>query len=91
MYPHGFYKAAIEHNGETIKRMSTFFPAHWSREKVMHTIYAAYDHFIESGAIAKLGDDGKFKIKGLIPEGIEIEMILTQKGKLITAYPLLKQ
>jgi len=55
----------------------------------MHKIYAAYDHFIESGAIAKLSDDGKFIISGLITEGIEIEMILTQKGKLITAYPIL--
>ncbi len=56
----------------------------------MHKIYAAYDHFIESSAIAELSKDGTFKIGGLITEGIEIEMILTQKGKLITAYPLLK-
>ena len=55
----------------------------------MHKIYAAYDHFIESGTIAELCDDGKFKITGLITEGVEIEMILTQKGKLITAYPIL--
>ncbi len=55
----------------------------------MHTIYAAYDHFIESDTIAKVSQDGTFKIRGLITEGIEIEMILTQKGKLITAYPIL--
>ena len=55
----------------------------------MHTIHAAYDHFIESGAIAELNTEGKFIIRGLITEGIEIEMILTQKGKLITAYPIL--
>jgi len=90
MYPHGFYKvSAIKYNGSKIKDIATFFPTNWSREKVMHKIYAAYDHFIESGTITKLTKEGKMRIRGLISEGIEIEMILTQKGKLITAYPIL--
>jgi Bacterial EndoU nuclease len=82
----GVYKAELLYMGEHVKEI-TFFPAHWSREQVISKIYEAYDNFIKSGALTELRPDGKYLIKGLTNEGIEIEMLISQKGKIVTAYP----
>ena len=67
----------------------TFFPAHWSRKDVIEKIYEAYDDFKKSGANATLIPNGTYKINGFTKEGIEIEMLVTQKGVINTAYPKL--
>jgi len=86
-YEHGFYKAALFDKGNFIKN-ATFFPAEWSREKVISKIYEAYGNFIKSGAIAP-EKGGKYIVDGLISEGITIRMFITKAGRIVTAYPKL--
>lgn len=38
----------------------------------------------------ELRRDGKYKFTGHIAEGIEIEIVMKQNGKIITAYPKLR-
>ena len=85
----GFYSAKLYY-GENYVKHITFFPAEWSREMVVTKIYEAYDSFVKSGAPLIAQPNGKFKIQGFIKEGIEIEICITQKGEILTAYPLLK-
>jgi hypothetical protein len=88
MCQNGFYKAKIFSEGRFIKEIS-FFPTHWSREKVVSAIYEAYDEFVKSGRIAELGSDGKYFFDGFTKDGVKIEMYMTQNCKITTAYPLL--
>ncbi len=88
VYDNGFYKAVLLHNGKVVKQVATFFPSHWSRQKVIETIYEAYGNFLKSGVAAEL-KKGKFLVKGLTNDGVTIEMYLTQSGQIVTAYPLL--
>jgi hypothetical protein len=91
IYEHGFYKATILHRGNKIKNIGTFFPAHWSRKKVIEKIYEAYGNFIKSGVKPMTTKDDKYLIRGLIEEGFEIEMRITKKGHVVTAYPILEE
>lgn len=86
-YEHGFYKVALFDQGNFVKN-ATFFPAEWSRDKVISKIYEAYDNFIKSGAIAP-EKGGKYIVEGLISEGITIRMFITKNGRIVTAYPKL--
>jgi len=88
-YKDGFYKTDL-FLGEKIFPGKTFFPGHWSREQVISTLYEAYSNFIKSGQLPLLGSDGKYKINSIIKGGIEIEMYITKKGRIATAYPVLK-
>lgn len=45
----GLYKADVTIHG-ILTPGKTFFPQHWSREKVINTIIEAYDDFIKKGA-----------------------------------------
>ncbi len=84
----GYYKADILWKGEIYKD-KTFFPKEWPREKVIEKIYEAYGEFMRGKKKPVLGKDGKYKIRGMTKEGIDIEMVITQKGKITTAYPKL--
>jgi hypothetical protein len=85
----GFYEADVIINGIT-KKSNTFFPQHWTREQVISKILEAYDNFIAEGAKAyELCKDGKYKIEGLISEGIKIRMYVTKSGHITSAYPIL--
>jgi hypothetical protein len=84
----GFYGADLMVDGMCFPK-KTFFPAHWSREKVISKIYEAYDNFIKHGAKAELLPSGKYKCIGEVFEGIKIEFYVTKSGKIVTAYPLL--
>jgi hypothetical protein len=84
----GFYTADLFHQGQFVKSIS-FFPAHWPREKVIEAIGEVYDNFIKSGEIAELLSNGKYRIVGALQNGIKIEMYITKKGKITSAYPLL--
>jgi hypothetical protein len=84
----GFYCADIIINGKRFKK--SFFPAEWTREKVISKIYEVYENFIKNGGIPELGPNGVYKIENYIQEGVEIRIYITQKGKVLTAYPILK-
>ena len=85
----GCYKVDLIVDGSRIPG-KTFFPANWSREKVVNKIYEAYDYFIKNGAIIERENGGKYLISGLTSEGIKIEMYITKAGEITTAYPKLK-
>ncbi|MCX5924860.1 MAG: EndoU domain-containing protein [Candidatus Dependentiae bacterium] len=89
MHKSGFYKANVHHNGTYIKRI-TFFPSNWSRQEVVGSIMEAYDNFKASGVVTQIGRDGKYLIEGLTKEGVTIEMYITPKGVITSAYPVLK-
>lgn len=84
---HGCYKASLIVDGLQVPT-KTFFPSHWSREKVVSKIYEAYDQFIKSGAIP-FEKNGKYVVEGLTQEGINIRMFITKNGQIATAYPVL--
>ncbi len=69
----------------------TLFPQLWPREKVISKILEAYDHFIKTGAKNyELKPSGKYLVTGFTDEGIKIEMYITKKGQITTAYPVLE-
>jgi hypothetical protein len=84
----GVYQADLIVSGISIPE-KTFFPAHWARERVVSAIYEAYDNAIQRRTISNLRSDGKYVVNGFTCEGVEIEMFITQKGRVATAYPLL--
>jgi hypothetical protein len=89
VYTAGFYKATLVGDGLRALKKS-FFPAEWTREKVISKIYEAYENFVKNGGIPKLEHNGTYKIQSCIQEGVEIEMYITKKGKILTAYPILE-
>ncbi len=75
----GFYRAKVIING--ISWDKTFFPQHWSREKVISKILEAYDHFIKTGAKNyELNRNGTYTVTGFIDEGVKIQMYITKNG-----------
>jgi hypothetical protein len=82
----GFYESKIFSAGHYVDT-KTFFPAHWSREQVIHKIYEVYENFIKSGSKPNLASNGKYIIKGTIEEGIGIEIRITKNGHIRTAFP----
>jgi hypothetical protein len=88
IYKNGFYSANLVVDGAKVPK--SFFPSEWSREKVIQKICEAYNDFIKSNVIPKPRPNGKYLISGYIEEGIKIEIWITKKGKVVTAYPILK-
>lgn len=84
----GFYKAKLYFKGDPVKEI-TFFPSEWPRQKVIEKIHEAYGNFVKSGAALELQNDGKYLVRGIIEENITIEMYITAKGKIVTAFPKL--
>jgi hypothetical protein len=87
--PNGVYKADVMYNGKIAKWEGTFFPADWSREKVISKIYEAYDNFIKNGGSPDLMRDRKYKVEGFTQEGIKVVMHITENGLITSAYPKL--
>lgn len=85
----GFYKANIFSAGRYIDT-KTFFPAHWTRKQVMEKILETCESFIKNGQLPTLTKDGKYLIKHMIENGVEIEIYITKSGHIKTAYPVLK-
>ena len=83
----GVYEAKVKVNG-TLKKAnggkSTFFPDHMSPQEVVDTINEAY-----SNKIYQEGSRGVYV--GNSKEGIKIRMVLTDDGKIITAYPTVSE
>lgn len=72
-----------------MKYRSTFFPANWSREKVVDAIFEAYDEFVKSGRALQVNRSDKIIMRGILKDSTKIEICLTKKGRIKTAYPIL--
>lgn len=86
--PNGIYRSRLVYNGQQVKKSATFFPSSWSREQVITNICEAYNDHIRNGIEAVLNRENKYIIQGITKEGMKIEMCITAKGKIRTAYPL---
>ena len=83
----GVYEAKVEVNGIPKKGnegYSTFFPDRMSPQEIVDTINEAY-----SNKIYQEGSRGIYV--GNSKVGIKIRMILTDDGKIITAYPAVSE
>jgi hypothetical protein len=67
----------------------TFFPAHWTKEKVISKIHEAYDDFKKRNITPSLNHKKKYIVRGFTSEGIEIEMIFSADDEMKTAYPII--
>jgi Bacterial EndoU nuclease len=88
MFKHGFYTVDLIIDGKKFPK--SMFPAEWTREKVISKLYEVYENYIKGGNIPELGSHGKYVMRSFIEEGVEIEMYISQKAKILTAYPILK-
>lgn len=61
-----------------------------SFKSYLNKIYEAYENFVKSGAVVKKEVGRKYLISGVTSESIEIEMYITKKGQITTAYPIVK-
>ncbi len=78
----GVYTAKVRVNGinkSGNKGYSSFFPEYMSPQDVIDAINEAYENRVDIG-------DGLYA--GLTDEGMEIDMVLTKKGIIVTAYPV---
>ena len=83
----GVYEAKVEVNGIPKKGnegYSTFFPDRMSPQEIVDAINEAYSNKIYQG-----GSRGVYV--GNSKEGIIIRMVLTDDGKIITAYPTVSE
>ncbi len=74
-------KVAIE--GVVLKNPKTFFPPSWNRSKVIDKIFEASQNVIK-----KELDGTRSIIIGQTAEGMNIQMVIDESRKLITAYPV---
>ena len=71
---------------ELIKKgITTFFPSHWGREKVVEKIIEAYGNITDK----IIQNNGRFRIQGITHDNITIEMIIDKTGEIISAYPII--
>jgi hypothetical protein len=77
----GCYELKFRVNG--VEDTKTFFPAHWTREKVIEKIIEAY----ESSTVIDIGIDGTKVIRGKTLEGVEIEIRVSPDGRLHSVFP----
>jgi len=85
---HGVYKARWFYGNADLKK-STFFPKEWTPSKVIEKILESLKNgeSIDQGA-------GRFTVDGVTTEGVVIKtivkMIKSDKGKLVSAYPVME-
>jgi hypothetical protein len=70
------------------KKTSTFFPHIWSRATVQRKIVEAYKYARKYHYTPQSQPNGKFSLIGFTKEGIEVKIIIDQKGIIVTAYPV---
>ena len=79
---HGVYSGKVMVDGVKKtgnKGYSTFFPTYMTPQDVVDAINQAYEN------AERIGND---LYAGITDDGIEIDMYLTSKGKITTAYPV---
>lgn len=64
----GCYKADLYYKGHHVKE-ATFFPAHYSREKVLDSIFEAYEYCKDNGIPPVWKSDGKGILEGDLQGG----------------------
>lgn len=82
----GYYRAALLYQGKHLGTKN-FFPANWSRTKVVSKIREAYNNAFKQGSKIQKRSDGSFEIEGITQEGVPIKMFLNKRGVIFTAYP----
>jgi hypothetical protein len=85
----GFYSAELYY-GENFVKDITFFPADWSKRRVIEVIYEAYTDFIKSGMKPVLESNGKYRVDAVFNKYVSIRMYITKDAVIKTAYPILK-
>jgi hypothetical protein len=70
---------------ENQQKISTFFPSEWEGKMVEEKILEAYNNPI----LRENSKTGKYIIQGLTAEGLIIEMLITNKGTVKVAYPII--
>ena len=83
--PGGCYKLKFRVNG--VEDEKTFFPAHWTREKVIEKIAEASNNI---KTIIKIDWRGAKILRGITSDGIEIQLIIESDGSLTSVYPILE-
>ncbi len=79
---HGVYEGNVMIEGVRKKARSTFFPKDWTEKQVESAIEEAYK--------SRKPDREPGIYTGQTSSGVEVEMQLTNKGQIHTAYPLYK-
>ncbi|HVX00989.1 MAG TPA: EndoU domain-containing protein, partial [Candidatus Babeliaceae bacterium] len=77
----GVYRANWSYKGQS--KSSTFFPKDWDRKKVVEKILEAAQN-----PTKKEARGGGWKLKGITKEGIDIEILVDNKGFIDSAYPI---
>ena len=85
-HPSGLYRFEWSVDG-TSKKLSTFFPSTWSRQMVQQKIVEAYNYARNHNYIPQPQRNNTFALTGFTKEGIEIKIIINQRGRVITAFP----
>ena len=70
------------------KKTSTFFPHTWSRETVQQKIVEAYKYARRYHVMPTLQPNGNFAVRGFTKERIKVNIIIDQKGMVVTGYPV---
>lgn len=83
---HGYYRAALLYQGKHLGTKN-FFPAQWTRAKVVSKIREAYNNRLKQESKINKRSDGSFEIVGTTQEGIPIKMFINNQGTIFTAYP----
>ena len=81
---HGVYRGKVEVDGVKKtgnKGYSTFYPLYMTPQDVVDAINQAYEN------AELIGND---LYAGITDDGIEIDMYMTKKGKITTAYPVME-
>jgi hypothetical protein len=69
------------------KKRSTFFPHAWSRELIQKKIVEAYKYARKYNTSPQLQQNSNFLLSGFTKDGMEITMIIDQRGTIVSAYP----
>ena len=85
--PSGLYRFEWGLGGMN-KKLSTFFPSTWTRQMVQQKIVEAYNYARDHHYAPEAQRNNTFALVGFTKEGIEIKIIINQKGRVITAFPL---
>jgi hypothetical protein len=85
--PSGLYRFEWSVDKGLNKKLSTFFPFTWSRQMVQQKIVEAYNYARNHNYAPVAQRNNTFALVGFTKEGIEIKIIVNQKGRVITAFP----
>jgi hypothetical protein len=83
----GAYEAWINIDGKWFEKPKTFFSQSWDSETVVRKIFESLENLIKD---PQKQSNGRWLLRGKTKEGLIIETIMDQAGKIITSYPSFK-